>query len=146
MLHNVFPGSLKQARTLKAIFVGKCVGNVILSISAVIALVLIVSSCKIIRFPRCALCYQREHMILVGVICGPHEPALHVNTFLEQLVHDLLKLWNGVEVQTCEGPQIICAALLYNSSDIPATRKVGILIFRTCINTTRVSVKPYIYK
>ena len=78
----------------------------------------------ILNFPR-ALRYRKENMILVGVIPGPHEPALHINTFLEQLVHDLLKLWHGVEMQTCEGPQIIRAAVLCNSSDIPATRKVG---------------------
>ena len=46
----------------------------------------------ILNFPR-ALRYRRENMIPVGVIPSPHKPALHVNTFLEQLVHDLLKLW-----------------------------------------------------
>ena len=75
-------------------------------------------------FPR-TLRYRRENMILVGVIPGPHEPSIHINSFLEQLVHDLLKFWHGVEMLTSEGAQIICAAVLCNSSDIPATRKVG---------------------
>lgn len=78
----------------------------------------------ILNFPR-TLRYRRENMILVGVIPGPHEPSIHINSFLEQLVHDLLKLWHGVEMLTSEGAQIICAAGLCNSSDIPATRKVG---------------------
>ena len=60
-------------------------------------------------------------MILVGVIPGPHEPSLRINSFLP-LVEDLLKLWNGV---TTEGKQLVQVALLCNSSDIPATRKVG---------------------
>ena len=64
-------------------------------------------------------------MVLIGVIPGPHEPSLHINSFLEPLVEDLLKLWNGIEMLTTEGKQVIHAALLCNSSDIPATRKVG---------------------
>ena len=64
-------------------------------------------------------------MVLVGVIPGPHEPSLHINSFLEPIVLELLKLWTGVEILTTEGNQIVRAALLCNSSDIPATRKVG---------------------
>lgn len=64
-------------------------------------------------------------MILVGVIPGPHEPSLHINSYLEQFVHDLLKLWHGIEMLTMEGTQTIRGAVLCNYSDIPATRKVG---------------------
>ena len=78
----------------------------------------------VLNFPR-SLRYRRENMILVGVIPGPHEPSLHINSFLEPLVQDLLKLWQGIEMQTSEGAQIVRAAVLCNSSDIPATRKVG---------------------
>ena len=37
----------------------------------------------------------------------------------------LLKLWKGVKMSTTEGQQVIRAALLCNSSDVPATREVG---------------------
>jgi hypothetical protein len=78
----------------------------------------------ILNFPR-RLRFRRENMILVGIIPGPHEPSLHINSFLEPLVQDLLKLWKGIEMPTTEGTQVLRAALLCNSSDIPATRKVG---------------------
>ena len=34
-------------------------------------------------------------MVLIGVIPGPHESSLHINAFLETLVEELLKFWNG---------------------------------------------------
>ena len=64
-------------------------------------------------------------MILIGVIPDPHEPSLHINSFIEPLVQELLKLWKGIEMRTMEGTQVVRAVLLCNSSDIPATRKVG---------------------
>lgn len=64
-------------------------------------------------------------MVLIGLIPGPHEPSLHLNSFLEPLVEELLKLWKGIEMPTTEGKQVIHAVLLCNSSDVPATRKVG---------------------
>ena len=78
----------------------------------------------ILNFPR-QLRYRRENMVLIGVIPGPHEPSLHINALLEPLVDELLKLWKGIEMPTTEGNQVIHAALLCNSSDVPATRKVG---------------------
>ena len=56
---------------------------------------------------------------------GPHEPSLHINSFLEQLVAELNKLWKGVEIETSEGKNTLLAAVICNSSDIPASRKVG---------------------
>ena len=79
---------------------------------------------SVFNFP-CHLRYRRENMILVGIIPGPSEPSLHVNPFLKHLVIDLLKLWKGVTMQTTEGLQSIRAALLCNTSDVPATRKLG---------------------
>ena len=79
---------------------------------------------SILNFPR-HLRFKQENMILFGIIPGPCEPSLHINSYLEPLVHDLLKLWKGVSMQTCEGTKLVRAALLCNSSDIPATRKVG---------------------
>ncbi len=65
-------------------------------------------------------------MILCGIIPGPSKPSLHINSFLEPIVQDLLKLWKGVSMGTCS--ITVRAALLCNSSDIPATRKVGGLV------------------
>lgn len=78
----------------------------------------------ILNFPR-HMRYRQENMILAGIIPGPHEPSLHINSFLEPLVLDLLKLWKGVKMQTTEGVQLVRAALICNSSDVPASRKVG---------------------
>ena len=64
-------------------------------------------------------------MILIGVLQGPHEPSLHINSFIETFVQELLKLWKVIEMPTSEGTQVVHAVLLCNSSDIPATRKVG---------------------
>lgn len=62
---------------------------------------------------------------MVGLIPGPHEPKLHMNSFLEHLVKDLLQLWKGVPMQTPEGEKDIKAVLLCVACDIPASRKVG---------------------
>ena len=39
--------------------------------------------------------YCQENIIICGLIPEPKEPSLHINSFLEPLVHDLLKLWSG---------------------------------------------------
>ena len=44
-------------------------------------------------------------MLLVGIIPRPREPSLDINSFLEPVVADLLKLWKGVEIETSEGKQ-----------------------------------------
>ena len=78
---------------------------------------------SILKFPK-NLRYQKENMILVGIIPGPNEPSLHINSFLEPLVEDLQQLWKVVEMTTPEGFKTIRAALLCTVSDIPATRKL----------------------
>ncbi len=37
-------------------------------------------------------------MILVGIIPGPHEPSLHINSYLEPLVKKLILLWKGIDM------------------------------------------------
>ena len=62
---------------------------------------------------------------MVGVIPGPKELELTLNTFLQPLVDDLLQLWSGVEMKTYNKvPVIVRAALLCVGCDIPAARKV----------------------
>jgi len=42
--------------------------------------------------------YKRENVILIGLIPGPKEPPLTINSYLTPLVSKLLKLWNGVQM------------------------------------------------
>ena len=60
----------------------------------------------ILNFPR-HLRYQ-ENMILAGIIPGPCEPSLHVNSFLEPIA----KLWKGMEMTTADGDKTVHAAVL----------------------------------
>ena len=71
--------------------------------------------------------FKRENVILVGIIPGPSEPPLNINTYLSPLVDELLVLWNdGVMMRhACSFlPERFKAALLCVASDIPASRKV----------------------
>ncbi len=69
--------------------------------------------------------FKRENIIIVGVIPGPSEPPLTINTYLSPLVSELLSLWNdGIVCNVLEsGPQVIRAALLCVACDLPAGRK-----------------------
>lgn len=78
----------------------------------------------ILNLPR-QIRYHRENTLVVGVIPGPHEPRLHMNSFLESLVEELLKLWKGVQMPTSQGLKEIKAILLCAACDIPASRKLG---------------------
>jgi len=78
----------------------------------------------ILNFPR-HLQYCKENMILLGIIPGPHKPQLTVISFLEPLVLELTTLWRGIEMLTPEGKKIVHAAIICNSSDVPACRKVN---------------------
>lgn len=56
---------------------------------------------------------------------GPNEPSLHMNSYLEPLVQELIKLRRGITMNTSEGEQLVRALLLCSASDIPASRKLG---------------------
>ena len=67
--------------------------------------------------------FLSENTILVGII--PCEPSKVINTILEPLVNDLLKLWDGVIMESSTSNKVIVrAALICVSCDIPAARKV----------------------
>ena len=69
--------------------------------------------------------YKTENVILCGIIPGPSEPKLTVNSFLAPLIYDLQLFMNGVEYSLPGNVHVnIKAALLLTSSDIPATRKL----------------------
>ena len=70
--------------------------------------------------------FLQENVLLVGVIPGPKEPPLHINSFLKPLVDELKQLWTGVRLVNVDGISILVrGALLCVGCDIPAARKVG---------------------
>ena len=70
--------------------------------------------------------FLQENVILVGVIPGPKEPLLQINSFLKPLVDELKSLWSGQTFINADGQTVLVrAALLCAGSDIPATRKLG---------------------
>ena len=69
--------------------------------------------------------YLQENILLLGVIPGPKEPPGTINSFLGPFVEELLKLWQGVIMNTSQGVDVfVRAALLCCACDIPAARKV----------------------
>ena len=59
----------------------------------------------------------------MGVI--PAEPSKVINTILDPLVDDLLKLWNGVLMKSpTNNTVVVRVALICVTCDIPAPRKV----------------------
>ncbi len=68
--------------------------------------------------------FLQENCILIGVIPGPKEPHLNINSYLKPLVNDLMTLWHGVVMKTVDKQQVVVrAALLCAACDIPAARK-----------------------
>lgn len=79
-------------------------------------------------------------MILFGVIPGPSEPSLSINSYLCPLVEELQKLWHGVEMKlpgAATTTQVKCA-LLGVACDLPAARKsCGFLSFPANLGCSR---------
>ena len=51
--------------------------------------------------------YKEENIVLVGMLPGPSEPKLTVNSYLAPLVEDLKAAWlNGIKVKTSDGSEI----------------------------------------
>jgi len=91
---------------------------------------------KILNLPR-ELRYKWEYTIVCGIIPGPKEPNLNINSFLEPIVNELKELWHGILLREPDNLVEVCfyrMALLVISSDIPATRKfagfLGHMAFR----------------
>ena len=76
----------------------------------------------LVNLPR-EIRFKKENVILVGIIPGPKEPALNVNSFLKPLVNKLLAFWKGVSLVEKSELQLYRFVLLCISSDLPATRK-----------------------
>ena len=79
----------------------------------------------ILNLPRTE-CYKANNIHLLGIIPGPKEPELTINTFLRPFVSKLLDLWNGaVTMKTHDNRLVLVrAALLCVACDIPAAHKV----------------------
>uniref|UniRef100_A0A1X7TTT6 Transposase domain-containing protein n=1 Tax=Amphimedon queenslandica TaxID=400682 RepID=A0A1X7TTT6_AMPQE len=71
--------------------------------------------------------YKEENIVLVGVMPGPHEPNLSIDSYLLPLTEELSKCYNeGIQVLTSNGISVNIRTLLSCiSCDIPATRKVA---------------------
>ena len=79
---------------------------------------------SIANLPR-NLRYLQENVILVGIIPGPKEPKLNINSYLEPLVDELKEFWSGVQITLSSEKNITaCICLICVSCDIPAVRKV----------------------
>ena len=71
--------------------------------------------------------FKKENVILVGLIPGPSEPPLHINSYLDPLVEELIALYTmGMCISSPDFSESITvkAVLICSSCDIPACRKV----------------------
>ena len=79
----------------------------------------------IVNLPR-SIRFKRENVLVVGMIPGPSEPSLTVNSYLQPLVLDLLSLWKGVHfTDSTSKRRLIRCALICIACDLPAARKVS---------------------
>ncbi len=83
--------------------------------------------------------YKRENVILVGLIPGPKEPPLTVNSYITPLVSELLELWDGVQMPIGETQsQLIRCAVACVGCDLPAGRKLcGFLSYSANLGCSR---------
>ena len=78
----------------------------------------------VLNLPR-DLRYKLHNIIICCIIPGPGEPG-NMNPILEPMVRELHQLWKGVDVDIAHtGTKTLRAALLCNSCDLPASRKVA---------------------
>ena len=70
--------------------------------------------------------YKEENIMLIGLIPGPREPKLTINSYLSPLVEELKLFWEkGVQLTVYNGTRVTFhLALSCISCDIPASRKV----------------------
>ena len=78
---------------------------------------------SVMNLPR-QIRFRPENIVLVGLIPGPDEPRLTIDTFLRPLVDELIELWNGVHLAFRNRLCLVRCALLCVACDQPAARKV----------------------
>ena len=81
---------------------------------------------SLINLPR-EVRFKWENIIICGIIPGPKEPKLNINTYLKPIVDELERLWTGFYLDDDGqfGKSLYKLAIICLSSDIPATRKCG---------------------
>ena len=90
----------------------------------------------IMNLPR-QLRYKFPYTLIVA---GPHEPSGTINTFVGPLVRELLELWQGCWLGNGQFRKYVRAALLCISCDLPAARKVCVIVgHSTLINEQNIS-------
>ena len=78
----------------------------------------------IMNLPR-QVRFKQENVLLVGLIPGPKEPSLTINSYLRPLLDELLTFLDGVFMSVHgNGSNLVRCALLCVACDIPACRKV----------------------
>ena len=93
----------------------------------------------ILNLPR-SVRFKRENVILFGIIPGPNEPSLTINSYLKPLVLDLQKLWEGVKLNVAGSTDkaLFKCALLGVACDLPAARKTcGFLSYTANLGCSR---------
>ena len=92
----------------------------------------------IMNLPR-NIRYKRENTIILGLIPGPSEPSLSIDTYLTPHISDLLSLWQGISLESHDGSKhTIRGALLCVACDLPARRKVcGFLSYNANLGCSR---------
>ena len=79
----------------------------------------------ILNLPR-RIRFKDRYVMLLGVIPGPSEPSLDINTYLQPIVDELKVLENGAKLKDASAyGNKYRVRLLGCASDVPATRKLG---------------------
>lgn len=78
------------------------------------------------NLPR-SMRFKPENILFVSCIPGPKEPKSTINSYLQPLCDELIRLWKGIWMKSPDvllGYVHIRVALVYISCDLPAMRKV----------------------
>ena len=76
------------------------------------------------NLPR-ELRFKEDNVMLLGLLPGPDEPSLNVNTFIGPLIDDFIRLETGIRMaDSSRFGNIYRLRILGSSSDLPATRKL----------------------
>lgn len=80
-----------------------------------------------------------ENILLVGIIPGPNEPSINLNSYIEPLVNELNVLWQGKNLNIHgHSKKLVRCALLCAACDLPAGRKLcGFLSYNAHNGCTR---------
>lgn len=73
---------------------------------------------EVLNLPE-SMRYQANHMLLAGIVPGPKKPS-SLNVYLEHVVQELLKLYEGVLMKDWKGRDILVRCkLLFTIADYP---------------------------